>query len=151
MRDGFWKKGVGFGVSLLLVLLILSVLVSASTVKLDTGAPSESKVFVGETVLFNDVAFMIRKAEIIPVDYLVFVIFNQSDDEEVASVSFSLIGDEISGSDPAGVFIVDNVTNTSNLPYQNGGSGYGYGYGYGYGSMDLTVVYTISYMTQFPG
>ena len=38
MRDGFWKKGVGFGVALLLVVLIFSVLVSASEVKLSTGS-----------------------------------------------------------------------------------------------------------------
>lgn len=151
MKEGFWKIVVGLGVSFLLVFLISSILVSASGVKLSTGTPSESKVFVGETVFFHDVSFMIRKAEVIPVDYLVFAIFNQSDDEEVASVHFSLIGDELSGSHPINVFTVDTVTDTSNLPYQNGGGGYGYGYGYGYGSMDLTIIYTISYMTHLPG
>ena len=117
MRDGFWKKGVGFGVALLLVVLIFSVLVSASEVKLSTGASNDCKVFVGETLFFSDVTLKIRKAEVIPVDHLVFVIFNQKNDKHVASVNFSLVGDEISGSDPAGVFTVVNVTDTSNLPY----------------------------------
>ena len=120
MRDGFWKKGVGFGVALLLVVLILSVLVSASEVKLSTGAPNDTKVSVGDTIFFSDVSLKIRKAEVIPVDHLVFVIFNQWNDEGVASVNFSLRGDEIPRSDPAGAFTVANVTDTSNLPYQDG-------------------------------
>ena len=105
-------------------------------------------MFVGDTLVFNDVSLMIRKAEVIPVDDIVFAIYYQSNNEKVASVHFSLIGEEIIGSDSAGVFTVDNVTDTSNLPYRSGG---GYGYGYGYGSMDLTVIYNISYLTQAPG
>lgn len=148
MRDGFQRKIVGFGVSVLLILLIFSVLVSASGVKLSTGVLGDSKVFVGDSLVFNDVSLMIRKAEVISVEYLVFAIYYQSNDEKVASVDFSLIGEEIIGSDSAGVFTVDNVTDTSNLPYRSRGC---YGYGYGYGSMDLTVIYTISYLAQAPG
>jgi hypothetical protein len=74
-------------------------------------------------------------------------------------------GTEISDT-PAGAFTVMNVTDTSNLPYQNGGGyygydektgynatgfNYGYGYGYGYGSTDLIIVYTITYKTCTPG
>jgi hypothetical protein len=167
MRKGILKKGMGLGVAFLLILLIFAVLIpSAAAVKLTPGTPNDSSVIVGDTVFFNNVNLTIRGDEAIPVDDLVFAIYRCSDNQRVAHVHFSLFGIEIQ--DCAGVFVVVNVTDISNLPYQSGGSyygydertrctptrfdyDYGYGYGYGYGSVDLTILYNITYKTQCPG
>ena len=152
IKDGFCKKGIAFGIAISLVVLILSVMVpSTSAVKLDPGTPNDTSVSVGVTIFFSDVVLMIRGVGILPVDYLVFSIFNSLNHQQIASVNFSLDGDELS--DPAHRFDVVNVTDISDLPFQKRENhhGHGYGYGYGYGPIDLTNIYTISYITQSPG
>jgi hypothetical protein len=160
------QKATGIGVALSLVLLIFAVLIpSASAVRLSPGAPNNTLITAGATIIFQDVNLTIRDAEAIPVTYLTFIIFNSTNNHKVAQVRFSLEGSEISET-PHGAFTVVNVTNTSNLPYQSKGDYYGndertgrnitgfhhgFGYGYGYGTPDLTIVYTITYKTCKPG
>jgi len=170
MRKDLLRKGSGFSVALLLVLLIFAVLIPAtSAVRLSPGAPNNTSVTAGTTITFQDVNLTIRDAEAIPVTYLTFIIFNSTNNHKVAQVHFSLQGSEISET-PNGAFTVVNVTNTSNLLYQSKGNyygydertghnvtgfhhgfGYGYGYDYGYGTPDLTLRYTITYKTCKPG
>jgi hypothetical protein len=166
MKTALWRKGAGVGVALSLVLLIFMVLIpSATAVKVSAGAPSNFSVNAGSTIFFQNVNLTIRAAEVIPVNFLTFEIFNSTTDHRVAWVRFTLMGAEMS-ENPPGTFTVMNVTDTSDLPYQSKGHYYGYdertgynvtrfhhgyGYGYGYGNPDLMIVYNITYKTCKPG
>ena len=165
MRNGMWKKIVGSGVACSLVLLICAVLVpSAAAVELSPGVPEVNPPVDGiTTIVFDDVTVTIRAAEAIPVNFLVFRIYDTETNREVGRVQFSLQGNEVYDI-PVGAFTVDSVTDTSNLPYQQKGEyygydertgetvtkyrhGFGYGYGYGYTSPDLVIEYTITFKT----
>lgn len=165
MKKGIWEKATGIGVALSLVLLIFAVLTpSTSAVNLSPGVPNNSSVMTGTTIVFNDVNFIIRSSEAIPVKDLTFAIFDTKN-HQVADVHFSLDGTVISET-PKHAFTVVALTDTSNLPHQSGGSYYGLdertghnitgfhkglGYGYGYGNPDLVIAYTITYRTCTPG
>ena len=157
------KKAGAIGISITLLLLILTILTQpAMAVYVHPGTPS-GNVVLGNTVTFSNVNLTIRNAERIDISYLKFAVYRSSTDTQVAYVKFSLQGTETSDS-PSGKFTVTNLTDTSNLPYSTGGSSYGYdeqtnqnktfGYGYGYngsGLIDLTVLYTIVYTTHTTG
>lgn len=162
MRRDLSQKGVAIGVTLSLILLIIAVFTpSYSAVKLSPGTPNTSSVTVDTTIIFQDVNLTIRSAEAIPVNSLMFSIFRSNDNSEVAHVNFSLIGTKLSDN-PLGAFTVINITNTSHLPYQSGGNYYGYdertgqnvtGFNFGYGdsSINLSILYRITYKTHIQG
>ena len=166
MRTGLWRKGIGVGVAGLLVLLTFAVLLpDAAAVLLSPGVPDQTSVASGTAIVFGEVVVTIRAAEAIPVNFLVFRIFDATTDREVSRVHFSLQGDETYDL-PVGAFTVETLTNTEDLPYQQKGWFYGYdeetgemttkyrhgfGYGYGYASPDLVLEYRITYTTCQPG
>lgn len=163
MPNKKYNRIMGSLVAVLLAALIFLVLAPPLTaVKLDPGTPSNTSVYKGTTITFNNVNLTIRGAERIPVNLLNFTVFNGS--TEVAYVKFNVTGSEIEDS-PSGAFTVTNITNISNLPYSIGGSSFGYdeltgenittfSYGYGYntsGYSDLTILYKITYTTHTNG
>jgi hypothetical protein len=162
MRRDLWQKGVALGITLLLVLLIITVFTpSFSAVKLSPGQPDQTSVTKNTKIVFSSVNLTIRSREAIPVDYLMFTINQSSNDIMVAYVMFSLNGTKIIDY-PLGAFTVKNLTNTSNLPYQSEGNFYGYdeeagrnvtGFNYGYGNstVDLSILYDINYTTHVSG
>jgi PKD repeat protein len=163
MRREINKKIAAFGLTVLLIALIFFVLTPPSTtaVYLHPGTPSPTSVNTPSTVTFNNINLTIRGLrEAIPVTELNFSIRQSSNNLEVAYVKFSITGAEIS--DPLNKFVVTNITNTANLPYQPSGGFYGYdertganytfGYGYGYSTTaDLNILYKIIYTTSTTG
>ena len=162
MRRELIQKGIALGITLSLVILIIAVFTpSYSAVKLSPGTPNKSSVMKNTEIIFNNVSLTIRSQEAIPVNYLLFKIFRISDNGLVAQVNFSIFGKELSDT-PIGAFTMMNITNTSNLPYQFGGSYYGYDeetgvnvtgfdHGYGYSVVNLSILYKISYTTHIAG
>ena len=166
MKKDLWRKGASACVAVTLVILVFIVLLpSGTSVKVSGGIPSDSSVNAGTTIFFQNVNLTIRAAEVIPVNFLTFEIYNSTTNHRVAWVRFTLMGAKMSENPPKS-FTVMNVTDTSALPQQNRGKYYGYdertgynvtgfhhgfGYGYGYGNPDLDIVYSISYTTWKPG
>jgi len=160
------KKIGGITISISLITLILLVLIPPATaVLLYPGLPDDTSVSKGTIITFNNVSITIRSAERIPVEFLNFSIFTETDDELVAYVNFSIDTTIISQS-PVHTFTVTNITNIGALPYGTGSYGYGYdendgttpnfGYGYGYGYAgsevtDVIILYTITYETHVEG
>jgi hypothetical protein len=161
MRRDQWQKGVALGVTLLLLLLIITVFIpSYSAVKLSPGTPNKTSVIKNTNIIFCSVNLTIRSEEALPVDYLMFTINQSSDTHMIAYVMFSLDGTKLSDY-PPGAFTVQTLTDTSNLSYQNGGT-YSvtdeetgdvtqYGYGYGDNEVDLNILYNITYTTHIAG
>ena len=161
------QKIIAFSITVLLILLIFFIMAPPSgiAVHLHPGEPSYTDPLynTSKTVTFNDVELTIRGDEAIPVIYLTFSIRRNSTNEEIASVQFFINGTEKPDSDPANRFTVINITNTSNLPYEESGSFFGYdeqtgetpnfNYGYGYTgpTTNLTIKYTITYTTHITG
>jgi len=155
------KKILAFSITISLIVLIFLVLTppSITAVYLDPGTPSPTSGYTGTTIIFTNVNLTIRELEALPISNLAFSIRNSTDNSEVAYVTFSIQGTELS--DPSGKFTVTNITDTSNLPYQESGDYYGYdeeaqtnysfGYGYGPDSNDLTILYRIRYTTSTIG
>jgi len=160
------KKIGGITISISLITLILLVLIPPATaVILYPGLPDDTSVNQGTIITFNNVNLTIRSIERIPVEFLNFSIFTETDDELVAYVNFSIDSTIISQS-PTLTFTVVNITNIDDLPYDTGDYGYGYdenggtnysfgtGYGYGYaesGYTDINILYTITYETHIVG
>ena len=146
----------------MIILLILTVIPPATAVYLSAGIPSSTSVTNGNTITFSNVNLTIRGAERIPVEFLNFSIFRNSDNQYITHVKFHINGNEIE--DPLSKFTVQLITNISNLSYGQAGYGYdeysgtnysnltGYGYGYGNGSYsDINILYRISYKTHTTG
>jgi len=164
MRKEFTKKIAAFGITGILIALIFFVLGQPpiTAVLLSPGTPSSTAVNTATTITFNNVNLTIRGKEAIPVNYLNFSIRQNSNNQEIAFVKFTVTGTEQSDS-PVGKFTVIPITNTTSLPYQPSGSFYGYdertdinttfAYGYGYGAThaDLTILYRITYTTHIAG
>jgi hypothetical protein len=160
------KKISGIIISISLITLILFVLIPPATaVILYPGLPDDTSVSKGTIITFNNVNLTIRGVERIPVEFLNFSIFKETNDERVAYVNFSIDSTIISQS-PDLTFTVTNITNIDDLPYDTGSYGYGYdenggtnysfgtGYGYGYGDSgytDVNILYTITYKTHLAG
>ncbi len=159
------KRISAITISVLLVALIFFILVPPATaVYLYPGTPSPTSVNTGATITFSNVNLTIRGYEKIPVNYLIFKVFNNANDQQVAYVKFYINGTEIEDY-PSGKFTVTNTTmigdNWYEYGYQNGTDEYdnsehdfGYGYGYGYGESgytDITSLYTITYKTHTTG
>ncbi len=148
--------------AIVITLLILTAIPPATAVYLDAGTPSTTSLTKGNTVTFHNVNLTIRGAERIPVEYLNFSIFRNSDDQCIAYVEFYINGSE--KSDPLNKFSIQLVTPINFSSYW-GNVTYGYdentgwngtlaGYGYGYGDNsygDLTILYNISYITHATG
>jgi len=148
--------------SLAIILLILTAIPPATAVYLEVGIPSSTSITRGNTIIFHNVNLTIRGAERIPVEYLNFSIFRNSDDQCIAYVEFYINGSE--KNDPLNRFSIQLVTPINFSDYW-GGVTYGYdentgwnetltGYGYGYGNNsygDLTILYNISYTTHVTG
>jgi len=147
----------------IVILLIMTTIPPAAAVYLDAGTPSSTSVTQGNTITFSNVNLTIRGAERIPVNYLNFSIFRNSDDQRIAYVKFHINGSEIDEY-PSDRFSVEPV-NPLNFSAYWGSCTYGYdentgwnenfsGYGYGYGNntyMGLTILYNISYTTHTAG
>ena len=160
------KKISGIIISISLITLILFVLIPPATaVILYPGSPDDTSVSKGTIITFNNVNLTIRSVERIPVEFLNFSIFKETNDQRVAYVNFSIDSTIISQS-PDLTFTVTNITNIDDLPYDTGSYGYGYdenggtnysfgtGYGYGYaesGYTDVNILYTITYETHLAG
>jgi hypothetical protein len=165
-KNALLKKISGIIISISLLTLILFVLIPPATaVLLYPGLPDDTSVSLGTTITFNNVNLTIRGVERIPVEFLNFSVFKDTNDERVAYVNFSIDSTIISQS-PALTFTVTNITNIDDLPYDTGDYGYGYdenggtnysfgtGYGYGYaesGYTDVNILYTITYETHLAG
>jgi hypothetical protein len=160
------QKIIAFCITVVLTLLIFFIFTPPSgvAVHLHPGVPSYTSPLynTSKTVTFNNVELTIKGDEAIPVTSLTFSIRRNGTDEEIASVQFYINGTEKPDSDPANRFTVINITNTSNLPYEENGSFNGYdeqtgetanfGYGYGYTmTVDLTILYKITYTTHITG
>ncbi len=161
------QKIIAFSITVFLILLIFFILAPPTgiAVHLHPGMPSYTAPLynTSKTVTFNDVELTIRGDEAIPVTYLTFSICRNSTNEEIASVQFFINGTEKPDSDAVNRFTVINITNTSNLPYEENGSFFGYDeqtgetpsftYGYGYTgpTTNLTIKYTITYTTHITG
>ena len=166
MQNVLWKKISGIIISISMITLILFVLIPPATaVILSPGSPDDTSVSIGAIITFNNVNLTIRGVERIPVEFLNFSIFKETNDERVAYVNFSIDSTIISQS-PDLTFTVTNITNIDDLPYDTGSNGYGYdenggtnysfgtGYGYGYaesGYTDVNILYTITYETHLAG
>jgi PKD domain len=162
MRKDFWPKGIAISIALLLVILIIIVFTpSFSAVKLTPGTPDKASLPIHTTIVFTDINLTIRSQEAIPVNYLVFQIFRNDNNEMIAQVNFSILGTEISDN-PIDAFTVEKATVTSNIPFQTGGNHYGkdeetgvnitgFNYGYGASATDLSILYTITYTTHQTG
>jgi hypothetical protein len=164
MKDADIKHNlVGLTVSALLITLILFILLKPATaVYLHPGTPSEILLSEGTTIKFSDVNLTIRGDEKVPINFLKFVIFNDS--TEIAYVKFNIDGTELEES-PSNKFNVTNTTSISNswygYGYMNGTDentyqkyNFGYGYGYGYGGeeyIDIVFLYDIEYNTHIEG
>ena len=158
------NKIVAVSITISLIALIFLVLSPPPTIAvyLNPGTPKPNSAYTASTIVFNDVNLTIRSSEAIPVNFLNFSIRQSSNDLEIASVKFSILGTEISDS-PSGKFTVINITNTATLPYEPSGDFYGYdeqtganpnfayGYGYDTGPADLIIQYTIRYTTHVAG
>ena len=135
----------------------------ATAVKLEPGSPDDTSVTTGTTITFTNVNLTIRGAERIPVNFLNFTIFDNTDDGYVAHVNFSIDGTE-NNMNPVGKFEVTKKTEIDDgwygYGYREGDADhsseinfdYGYGYGYGDGNYsDITVLYDIEYTTHMHG
>jgi len=143
-------------------ILLLTCISCVSAVYVRLGTPNLTSTYIGTPITFNNIYLIIRGPEAIPVNYLNFTVFDIGTHAEIAYVKFNIDGTKITDS-PPGHFIVNNMTNTSNLPYQASGAFYGYdeqsdenvtydhGYGYGSGSTDLTIYYRITYVPTTAG
>ncbi len=166
MQKDVTQKIIAFCITVILILLIFFIFAPPSgvAVHLHPGVPSYiSPLYnTSKTVTFNNVELTIKGDEAIPVTYLTFSIRRNGTNEEIASVQFFINGTEKPDSDLENRFTVINITNTSNLPYEENGSFYGYdeqtgetvGFGYGYGytiTVDLTILYKITYTTHVTG
>jgi hypothetical protein len=126
MRRELIQKGIALGITLSLVILIIAVFTpSYSAVKLSPGKPDKTTVMKNTKIVFSSVNLTIRGTEAIPVNYLMFTINQSINDNMVAYVMFSLNGTKIRDF-PKDAFTVKTLINTSDLPYQSGGSYYGY-------------------------
>ncbi len=157
------QKATALAFTIALVGLILAVFIPSSpAVILSPGTPSTTSLYVNNNVTFKNVTLTIRGNEAIPIDLLKFVIYTNSTNTKIAEVNFTLHGTILS-QNPTGIFTIDALTDTSNLPY-NTTEGYGYderngtsrtyGYGYGYGlsgTTNLSILYNITYKTQTTG
>jgi hypothetical protein len=166
IQNVLWKKISGIIIAISMITLILFVLIPPATaVILSPGEPDDTSVSIGTIITFNNVNLTIRGVERIPVEFLNFSIFKETNDERVAYVNFSIDSTIISQS-PDLTFTVTNITNIDDLPYDTGSYGYGYdenggtnysfgtGYGYGYaesGYTDVNILYTITYETHLAG
>ena len=134
-----------------------------TAVVLYPGLPDDTFVSKGTIITFNNVNLTIRSIERIPVGFLNFSIFKETNDQLIAHVRFSIDSTIVSQS-PSETFSVTNITNIDALPYTTGGYGYGYdenegtnysfGYGYGYSgseTTDINILYTITYETHIAG
>jgi hypothetical protein len=158
------KKIGGITISISLITLILFVLIPPATaVILYPGSPDDTSVSKGTIITFNNVNLTIRSVERIPIEFLNFSVFKETNDQLVAHVDFSIDSTIISQS-PSETFTVTNITNIDALPYATGSYGYGYDendginysfdYGYGYadsGYTDVNILYTITYKTHITG
>ncbi|MBE3136909.1 MAG: DUF2341 domain-containing protein [Thermoplasmata archaeon] len=163
LKRDLLKKIGSLTISISLITLILFVLIPPATaVKLNPGAPDNTSVSKGTIITFDNVNLTIRSNERIPVEFLNFSIFNETSDQLVAHLCFSINSTIISQS-PSGTFNVTNITNINTLPYGTGSS-FGYdenddtnhifGYGYGYNGSEVTdinILYTITYETHIKG
>jgi hypothetical protein len=161
------KKISGIIISISLITLILFVLIPPTTaVILYPGSPDDTSVSKGTIITFNNVNLTIRSVERIPVEFLNFSIFKETNNDLVAYVRFYIDSTIISPQSPLNTFTVTNITNIDALPYDTGSYGYGYdenngtnynfgyGYGYGYGDSgytDVNILYTITYKTHLAG
>ena len=108
-------------VTLLFITLVSMILVPPATaVKLEPGSPDDTSVTTGTTITFTNVNLTIRGAERIPVNFLNFTIFDNTDDGYVAHVNFSIDGTE-NNMNPVGKFEV-----TKKTEIDDGWYGYGY-------------------------
>jgi hypothetical protein len=157
------KKIGSLTISISLITLILFVLIPPATaVKILPGTPDCTLVNKGTIITFDNVNLTIRSNERIPVEFLNFSIFNDSSDQLVAYLCFS-INSTILSQSPSGSFTVTNITNINALPYgtgssfgydENDGTNHSFGYGYGYadsGYTDINILYSITYETQTAG
>ena len=163
MQNVLSKKISGIIISISMITLILFVLIPPATaVILSPGSPDDTSVSVGALSRSTTSDLTIRGVERIPVEFLNFSIFKETNDERIAYVNFSIDSTIISQS-PDLTFTVTNITNIDDLPYGTGSYGYGYdenggtnysfgtGYGYGYaesGYTDVNILYTITYETH---
>ena len=157
---------VALGISISLIALIILVLTPpAMAVELNAGKPNHDSITKGNTITFNDVRLTIRNAERIPVAFLNYTIHDNSDNRVVAYIRFNITGIE-EDDYPTGSMTSQATSDVSSLPYNSTGGPYygkdervptnitGFGYGYGYagsGSIDLTILYKITYTTQDTG
>jgi hypothetical protein len=149
-------------ITAILIGLIFVVLLPPSTaVLLTPGSLSGSNITLGSTITFQDVNLTIRGDERIPVAMLNFSIYENTSNDNVASVEFTVDGTE-TYEDPSGAFAITRTSYQSSW-YQIGygygydepsGPGFNFSYGYGYGPTDLnaiTISYDITFTTQESG
>ena len=140
-------------------LLIIQLSPAILSVELNSGSQSPSTLIEGDKIYFNNVRLTIRKNERIDVDYLKFSVYNSNNDE-VAFVSFNILGDKIAES-PVGSFKVLSLNDVTKY-YSTDGISYGidehtgkyipnYQSGYGSSKGDLDVLYKITYTTHISG